>query len=99
MVANENWNITYTWPYNNYQHCSSCGMYYWGYHQCTLGVQYYPNYRCSGCGQQVTYNGHICGNQLEIKPKYEEHTLECGCKVKTVVVEHCDTLHKAPEEE
>ena len=96
-MAINNDNYSLTWNYNYYQHCSACGAYYYGYHTCT--IQTFPQYYCGGCGQYVTYNGHVCSgySKLEVKPKYGEHTLECGCKVKTVVVEYCTDLHEDPD--
>jgi hypothetical protein len=92
------------WNFQSY--CQQCKVYYFGTHTCA-NYMYYPTtyntgYWCATCNVWVQYPStvaHIClPKQLESKPKYGEHNLECGCKVKTVVVEYCTDLHKDPDE-
>jgi hypothetical protein len=65
------------------------------YQYCPSCYTYYFGYP-----HTCTVNPTPIFTQLEAaKPKYGEHILDCGCVVKTVVVEHCETLHKAPETE
>jgi hypothetical protein len=70
--------------------CPYCNEYYYygTTHACTIYPIYYPN--------NYTYSYPALSSP---KPNYEDHTLECGCKVKTVVVEHCETLHSKPKDE
>jgi hypothetical protein len=93
-VSNDNYvGNTASGNYQLNQWCSRCGAQYYGYHVCSIYPNYYPQY---------TYYWPMATTQqtnLEAKPKYEAHTLDCGCEVETKVVKHCDTLHKAPEEE
>lgn len=89
-----------SWNYNT-MYCGYCHCYYVGFHHtCSAAIQYYPTTSWVTCAECKVYyvsgTFHSCPKMLESKPKYEGHTLECGCKVETVVVEHCDTLHKAP---
>ena len=89
---------------NYYTYCNSCHQYYTGVHTCAGNYQIYPSTytwtACPACGTYyVSGTVHSCPKMLEVKPKYEPHTLECGCKVKTVVVEYCTDLHEKPKED
>lgn len=97
-MVNESWTGG-TWQ----QYCNLCRTYYYGFHTCNnTYTNVWPTQVWTTCLECSAYyiqgTVHTCAQALEAKPKYGEHTLECGCEVKTIVVKHCETLHKEPDD-